>query len=146
MSHLPVPLHDPKPEWFPGRLYAYDIVAVRLWSRMSSRDMMSHRRLRVFVTKGTRCAVCGRVGRFVAWGRDPSGHIHADLYTDDFTMMTVDHIIPSSLGGPNELWNLRPLCIQCNGKRGGRLDNAALTLIGERCERALLTRRVPVEV
>lgn len=32
--------------------------------------------------------------------------------------LTVDHIIPKSLGGTDEMGNLRTLCQPCNGKRG----------------------------
>lgn len=29
----------------------------------------------------------------------------------------VDHVIPSSKGGSNELWNLVPVCIKCNSQK-----------------------------
>jgi hypothetical protein len=37
------------------------------------------------------------------------------------TDLTVDHIIPRSLGGPDTPRNLRTLCRRCNSTRGGRL-------------------------
>lgn len=37
-------------------------------------------------------------------------------------MMTRDHIIPKSLGGSNDVRNLRPGCSKCNEGRGNTLD------------------------
>jgi 5-methylcytosine-specific restriction protein A len=34
---------------------------------------------------------------------------------------TIDHITPVSLGGSNELTNLRPACHPCNSGRGNRI-------------------------
>ena len=37
-------------------------------------------------------------------------------------MMTRDHIIPASLGGVNDVENLRPGCEKCNNKRKNKMD------------------------
>ena len=36
----------------------------------------------------------------------------------------LDHIIEHSMGGTNELHNLRIICRACNGKRGGKLGRS----------------------
>ena len=36
--------------------------------------------------------------------------------------MTVDHVIPISLGGPHTPSNLRPLCFACNVAKGASVD------------------------
>lgn len=35
--------------------------------------------------------------------------------------LTVDHVIPLSLGGTNSLDNFQPLCADCNRRKGARL-------------------------
>ena len=32
--------------------------------------------------------------------------------------LTVDHVVPLSLGGPNTIDNIQPLCTECNGIKG----------------------------
>lgn len=36
---------------------------------------------------------------------------------DDENRMNNDHLIPRSLGGPDEPWNLAPICHECNSRR-----------------------------
>ena len=36
-------------------------------------------------------------------------------------LMTVDHIIPKSMGGSHNLSNLQPMCVRCNGKKGSKI-------------------------
>lgn len=37
-------------------------------------------------------------------------------------LMTRDHIIPKSLGGKDDVGNLRPACSKCNGLRGNQIN------------------------
>ena len=34
--------------------------------------------------------------------------------------VTIDHVVPVSLGGANEIWNVQPLCGFCNTSKGAR--------------------------
>ncbi len=87
-----------------------------------------HHRLTVFVHKGRKCVNCDREGvlLLVTEGR---GGIHVDLYTDDFVLMTVDHIVPKSVGKLmgwtdeeiEDLLNKQPMCEPCNGSKGCKL-------------------------
>ena len=39
--------------------------------------------------------------------------------------MTVDHIVPKSMGGTNNIGNLRPLCQECNVNRGSDMTGVS---------------------
>ena len=73
------------------------------------------------------CVGCGIKGKFFAVEKSSSrseGH-HLNLYAvdseDDEVLMTKDHIIPKSLGGPETLENFQTMCTICNNKKGNRL-------------------------
>ena len=49
-----------------------------------------------------------------------AGGFHVDLYTEEFELMTIDHIIPRSKGGKDELINLQPMCNTCNARKADK--------------------------
>ena len=85
-----------------------------------------HDRLTVFVNKGRECVGCGRVGVLLLVTQDKGGRRHVDLYTDDFVLMTVDHIIPKAEARKmgwgklaiESLDNKQCMCEPCNNKKG----------------------------
>lgn len=77
-----------------------------------------HRRLRVFYYKGTNCVNCDKVGTRLVKGMDGGGNMHWDVYTEDLFPLTIDHILPKSLGGSDDLDNLQPMCAECNFSKG----------------------------
>ena len=79
-----------------------------------------HRRLQVFAYKGRECVVCGREGVLLLRTVGKRGDIHVDLYTDDFVLMTVDHIIPRSISHDNTLQNKQPMCDPCNAHKSDK--------------------------
>lgn len=81
-----------------------------------------HRRLQVFAKKGTACVRCGVAGVQLIASLDPGGGHHIDLFTADFTLMTIDHILPRSKGGQNALANYQPMCQHCNSRKGNTLE------------------------
>lgn len=86
---------------------------------------VSCHRLKQFAVHGCKCRRCGIEGNVVLITKDNGESVHADVYhvsKNCKTLMTRDHIRPSSLGGGNEIWNMRPMCVSCNTKRGNHYD------------------------
>jgi hypothetical protein len=97
------------------KVFHYKILKERLLADLKT--FSSHPRLRVFYHKGTTCVTCGKIGTRLIQGEGRGGN-HWDIYTDDLYPLTVDHIIPKSLGGSDDLDNLQPMCAGCNFKKG----------------------------
>lgn len=80
-----------------------------------------------FLHHGCKCVKCGIEGTFFLKQKshmsDPDFHLN--LYAIDgrgkIVLMTRDHIIPKSKGGPNTLDNLQTMCSPCNSKKGDKL-------------------------
>ncbi|MFC2150110.1 HNH endonuclease [Calditrichota bacterium] len=60
-------------------------------------------RYRVLEAAKGRCALCGRT------------------VEEHGIVMTIDHIIPVSKGGKNDIQNLRALCMSCNMAKGSEI-------------------------
>lgn len=50
---------------------------------------------------------------------------HTCQYCGGLECLTMDHVIPFSLGGPTEAWNLVTACMNCNCKKGARTPEEA---------------------
>lgn len=84
---------------------------------------VSLRRMQCFAVKGAQCVACDTIGTEIRLEKWPNGGgIHLDLFgpnkNGDMILMTIDHIIPKSKGGPNSLDNYQPMCYRCNQKKG----------------------------
>ena len=86
-------------------------------------------RYRTYAAKGTVCVTCGRQGTYFALEhckdqKDCPPHFNLYGKDEDGTefMMTVDHILPKSHGGRNEVENLQPMCCECNLKKGNKIS------------------------
>lgn len=77
-------------------------------------------RYSLFYQKGTKCVCCGREGTHfrldVGEGADPvnTNRRHFNLYAEDGTLITKDHIVPKSFGGEDNVDNLQVMCKTCN--------------------------------
>lgn len=96
----------------------------------------THRRWGCYHHYGVKCCVpgCHRHGTgvvhwyskqdFIRFGDSGKGE-HIDLvgFEDDGTeyLMTVDHIVPDSKGGPKVWWNLQPMCEYHNGHQQAKM-------------------------
>jgi 5-methylcytosine-specific restriction endonuclease McrA len=101
-------------------------------NRSPKHDFLGHSvnvsspRYNVFANKGCDCVTCGVKGKYFLLERHkasgPKQPYHLNLYAIDFegdeVLMTVDHIIPASHGGPRSFDNLQPMCKVCNEEKG----------------------------
>ena len=76
-------------------------------------------RYKTFYQKGCKCVVCGKEGtHFRLCGDEATQRRHFNLYTEDGTLMTKDHIVPKSRGGQNLVSNMQTMCTTCNAAKG----------------------------
>jgi 5-methylcytosine-specific restriction endonuclease McrA len=89
--------------------------------------------------KNRYCVTCGTEGLYYAMERTvkrrPDGTVtpmsqgfHFNLYgknaDGEEVMITKDHIVPKSKGGPNRLDNYQTMCFICNVEKGNRHENS----------------------
>ncbi len=67
------------------------------------------------------CVNCDMPVSYAALGKDAGGNLHWDLYADQGVMMTIDHILPRSLGGPDHIANYQTMCRFCNFEKGNKV-------------------------
>lgn len=55
--------------------------------------------------------------------RDIIYYIYGNLchYCQTEVAVSIDHVIPLSKGGTNDIWNLRPACFRCNSWKADKL-------------------------
>jgi len=116
-----------------AQFFHYRILEVKPITALE--EFKDHKRLKVFFHKGCKCVKCGIEATQIALG-EGRGQQHWDLYTDNFYPLTVDHIIPKSRGGGEELENKQPMCYRCNQDKGSKIDgedDSIYSCIGHTC-------------
>jgi len=102
--------------WIPDRIgHGYSPVEVLGFNELHT-TYAEHHRLQVFHLKGCKCVYpgCDRVGVYLIRAVSRNGDSHVDLYDKDFNMMSIDHIVPKSMGGRGNIGNLQPMCQEHN--------------------------------
>ena len=64
------------------------------------------------------CGIIGKIKRLTAEGN----RIYHGVYNEENVRFEIDHIVPRSLGGSDEITNLRLLCRFCNRSRGNNVN------------------------
>lgn len=82
-------------------------------------------RLNLFIQSDRKCVVCGKTAdKFVLEHLDRTNPSRVDLNLygkrDDGSdlLFTKDHILPKSLSGSEDLYNMQVMCTDCNGGKG----------------------------
>lgn len=87
-------------------------------------------RYMTFYQKGVKCVCCGKMGtHFRLCGEEKTNRRHFNLYADDGTLITKDHIIPVSKGGRDDVENMQPMCKDCNEAKGNQCDSVKVEYI-----------------
>ena len=75
-----------------------------------------------FLEQGLKCRCCKRHVEYVTVSRvKKTGYYHLSFHLADDTILTIDHIVPKSIGGENDSSNFQALCEICNRKKGERI-------------------------
>jgi 5-methylcytosine-specific restriction endonuclease McrA len=83
-------------------------------------------RIQTFKEKGITCATCGIKGKFfvVSANRKKKGssnNWHLSLVAEKngkYVLMTKDHVLAKSKGGPDHISNMQTMCTVCNYEKG----------------------------
>lgn len=88
-----------------------------LWNNIK----VSLKRIIILYEIGFQCKHCNIQGTMFHLEKELTGNgYHLDLYSDDDTMMTIDHITPRSKGGPDNNKNKQCLCKVCNETKSNK--------------------------
>lgn len=94
-------------------------------------------RYATFYQKGLKCACCGKEGSYFLLEPDRTGAAaatrrHFNLYAEDGTLMTKDHIRPKKWGGQDVVDNLQTMCEPCNRNKGCQFNEEVDCIVGTR--------------
>lgn len=98
--------------------------------KLDDETLVVNGKISLFKYKGVKCVKCKVVGTRFYLERfnhkdSKSEKYHLNLYAlnkhGSEILMTKDHIIPTSKGGPDKMFNYQVLCTACNGEKGNNL-------------------------
>jgi hypothetical protein len=96
-------------------------------------------RYMTFYQKGTKCVCCGKEGTHFKLCGDPNtNRRHFNLYADDGTLMTKDHIVPASKGGQDKVSNMQTMCAGCNSAKGNESDVKKEYVVGRKNDKEIV--------
>jgi len=94
-------------------------------SRVKVDDIIVNRSkaAKLFCRKGLYCTTCETNANTAKIVLDTTSNTYSiRFYCPNDIILTMDHIIPKSLGGGDNLSNLIPMCLKCNQTKGNNLN------------------------
>lgn len=88
-------------------------------------------RVNCLIQLGTKCVRCPREGVKFLMTIDNPGSLHFDLYDNYNNLMNIDHILPKSKGGKDEIDNYQLMCEECNSKKGSTIEESIIINFSE---------------
>lgn len=58
--------------------------------------------------------------RAAVWAKTDGRCVYCGIQTNPFSTFSIDHVVPVSKGGTDDLANLVPCCRSCNSRKGAR--------------------------
>lgn len=86
-------------------------------------------KLRRYFKLDLKCQRCQTEAKYFKYNKRSKKEIHLNLFSKDGKILTIDHIIPTSLGGKNQLSNQQILCSDCNHLKADLLEDENGNLI-----------------
>lgn len=80
------------------------------------------------------CRRCGQKAEFIYKRHNSSGFNYGYNVETGIDHLTLDHLIPKSIGGSNSMKNMQVLCQNCNGLKGSSIVEQDLELFFDRCK------------
>ena len=78
------------------------------------------------------CGIKGVIWALQSWGPErPHLNLYALNEREEMILMTRDHILPLSWGGPDHIDNLQTMCTNCNSRKGNYVNPIFHKMINE---------------
>lgn len=107
------------------KYYHYNFYEI---NEITLRQLADHKRIKLFTKMGMECKICGLTAKYIVVGHHKLHNTKTlTLYSNNFTVMTVDHIIPRSKKGPNSRSNKQCLCEKCNYQKSDKILTGVTT-------------------
>jgi 5-methylcytosine-specific restriction endonuclease McrA len=97
------------------------IILRELHLKSHLKTFSTHKKMKVFLERGTKCVQCERVGTRLIQSLVQGRHKSWGIYTQDLHQITIDHKIPKSRGGTDAKNNLQPMCYECNQAKADKV-------------------------
>lgn len=93
-------------------------------NKLKTKKIFPSLRMRTILKSQTcvNCGLTGNIFRLESNGSNPHLNLYHVSHNKKDVMITCDHIIPKSEGGPNVDENTQVLCERCNTIKGSRIE------------------------